>query len=122
MTLTTNHDIAGHIYKPTKPVPFITPRSSTWTHMIPVIGSTSILGREWPFYELSRTPRALKVVRNELQVDKLLGPDSDPRTELADLESRIIIAIIARMYDFIKMVLGEAALDEKGLPTPDKKG
>lgn len=42
--------------------------------------------------------------------------------ELANLESRIIIAIVARKYDFIKMGLGEIALNEKGLPTLDDKG
>ncbi|KAI1253885.1 hypothetical protein MGN70_004280 [Eutypa lata] len=194
--------------------------------------NTSML--QWAFYELSRTPRALKAVRDEL--DKILGPQTDPRTicailaqegehllprmhyinaviketlrlhppagtvrmtdpgtgftvgaptgeeynldglimyscqsiiqrdpavygdtaddwvperwlgeaaksipvsawrpfergprscigsELANLESRIIIAIVARKYDFIKMGLGESALDEQGLPVLNSKG
>ncbi|KAI1763246.1 cytochrome P450 [Hypoxylon sp. FL1150] len=194
--------------------------------------NTSML--QWAFYELSRTPRALKAVRDEL--DEILGPRSDPRTvcatltekgehllprmhyvsaliketlrlhppasavrmtesgtgftvrastgeeycldglimyscqsviqrnpavygdtaddwaperwlgetaknipssawrpfergtricigqELANLESRIIIAIVARKYDFTKMGLGGSALDEKGLPTLNDKG
>lgn len=33
---------------------------------------------QWIFYELSRTPRALKAVRDEL--DEILGPDPDPAT------------------------------------------
>ncbi|KAI6089259.1 cytochrome P450 [Hypoxylon rubiginosum] len=194
--------------------------------------NTSML--QWAFYELSRTPRALKAVRDEL--DEILGPGSDPRTvcttlaakgehllprmhyvnaviketlrlhppagtvrmtgpgtgftvrastgeeycldglimyschsiiqrdtavygdtaddwvperwlgeaaksipssawrpfergprncigqELANLESRIIIAIVARKYDFTKTGLGEFALDEKRLPTLNDKG
>ncbi|KAI1078328.1 cytochrome P450 [Whalleya microplaca] len=183
--------------------------------------NTSML--QWAFYELSRTPRALKAVRDEL--DEILGPQTDPRTicallaqegehllprmhyinvviketlhlhppastvrmtdpgtgftvhaptgeeynldgrdpavygdtandwvperwlgeeaksipasawrpfergprnciglELANLESRIIIATVARKYDFIKMGLGESALDEEGLPVLNDKG
>ncbi|KAI2469801.1 cytochrome P450 [Annulohypoxylon bovei var. microspora] len=195
---------------------------------------TNTSALQWAFYELSRTPRALKAVREEL--DEILGPESDPRTicatlaekgehllprmryinaviketlrlhspagtvrmtepgtgftihtstgeeycldglimyacqniiqrdpavygntadswvperwlddaaknipstawrpfergprnciglELANLESRIIIAIVARKYDFIKIGIGEIALNEKGLPTLDEKG
>ncbi|KAI0107469.1 cytochrome P450 [Nemania sp. FL0031] len=190
--------------------------------------NTSML--EWAFYELSRTPRALKAVRQEL--DELLGPNPDPRAicatfiekgenifprmryinaviketlrlhppagtarmtgngftvvtgtgeeylvdgtvmypapsiihrdpnvygdtadvwiperwlgetaippsawrpfergprnciglELANLESRVIIAIVARKYDFIKTGLGESLLDEKGLPSLNDQG
>ncbi|KAI1396057.1 cytochrome P450 [Hypoxylon fuscum] len=189
---------------------------------------------QWAFYELSRTPRALKAVRDEL--DEILGPESDPQTicvtlaqngehllprmhyinaviketlrlhppaatvrmtepgtgftvhtstgeeycldgvimyscqsviqrdpavygdtandwvperwlgeagksipstawrpfergprnciglELANLESRVIIAIVARKYDFIKTGLGESILDEEGLPELNDKG
>ncbi|XDG08286.1 hypothetical protein ABKA04_007901 [Annulohypoxylon sp. FPYF3050] len=50
------------------------------------------------------------------------GPRHCIGMELANLESRIIIAIIARKYDFIKTGLGEIALNEKGLPTLDDKG
>lgn len=195
---------------------------------------TNTSALQWAFYELSRTPRALKAVRDEL--DSVLGPDSDPRAvcaalarngehllplmrytnavfketlrlhppastvrmtepgtgftvhaptgeeycldgvimyscqaviqrdpavygdtaddwvperwlgeaaqsippsawrpfergprnciglELANLESRVIIAIVARRYDFVKVGLGENALDEKGLPTLNEKG
>ncbi|KAF3006162.1 hypothetical protein E8E14_008051 [Neopestalotiopsis sp. 37M] len=46
MLLVTNHSIAEQISKPTQQLPFSTPKSPTWTHMIPIIGSTSILGKE----------------------------------------------------------------------------
>ncbi|CAJ2513193.1 Uu.00g013120.m01.CDS01 [Anthostomella pinea] len=195
---------------------------------------TNTSALQWAFYELSRTPRALKAVRDEL--DEILGPESDPRAicaalaqdgehilprmhyinaviketlrlhppaatvrmtdpgsgfsvhtssgeeycldgvimyscqsiihrdpavygdtaddwvperwlgetaksipssawrpfergprnciglELANIESRVIIAIVARKYDFIKTGLGESAMDEKGLPALNEKG
>ncbi|KAI1477676.1 cytochrome P450 [Daldinia eschscholtzii] len=195
---------------------------------------TNTSALQWAFYELSRTPRALKAVRDEL--DNILGPETDPRTicailaqngehllprmhyinaviketlrlhppastvrmtkpgtgftvhastgdeyqvdgvvmyscqsiiqrdpnvygdtaddwvperwlgeeaksippsawrpfergpracigpELTNLESRVILAIVARRYDFIKVGLGESDLDEKGFPTLDEKG
>lgn len=37
---------------------------------------TNTSALQWAFYELSRTPRALKAVRDEL--DDVLGPESDP--------------------------------------------
>ncbi|KAI0117413.1 cytochrome P450 [Daldinia grandis] len=46
MVLFPSHDIAEQISKPTKLFPLSVPKSPTWTHMIPLIGSTSILGRE----------------------------------------------------------------------------
>ncbi|KAL3485872.1 cytochrome P450 monooxygenase [Aspergillus germanicus] len=39
--------------------------------------TTSVL-LQWAFYELSRTPRALAALREEL--DRILGPDEDPKT------------------------------------------
>ncbi|KAJ0114964.1 hypothetical protein J7T55_004707 [Diaporthe amygdali] len=50
------------------------------------------------------------------------GPRNCIGSELANLESRIIISIVARKYDFIKVGLGESVLDEKGYPTLDDKG
>ena len=50
------------------------------------------------------------------------GPRNCIGLELANLESRIIIAIVARKYDFIKTGLGESALDENGLPVLNEKG
>ncbi|KAI0010842.1 cytochrome P450 [Xylariaceae sp. FL0662B] len=50
------------------------------------------------------------------------GPRNCIGLELANLESRVIIATVARRYDFIKVGLGESALDEKGLPTLNGKG
>ncbi|KUJ12229.1 cytochrome P450 [Mollisia scopiformis] len=50
------------------------------------------------------------------------GPRSCMGLELANIEARAIIAIVARKYDFIKTGLGESALDEEGLPTLNDKG
>ncbi|KAI1208156.1 cytochrome P450 [Annulohypoxylon truncatum] len=50
------------------------------------------------------------------------GPRSCIGLELANLESRIIIAIVARKYDFIKTGLGESALDKEGFPVLNDKG
>lgn len=50
------------------------------------------------------------------------GPRNCIGSELANLESRIIISVVARKYDFVKLGLGESALDEKGLPVLDDNG
>lgn len=50
------------------------------------------------------------------------GPRNCIGIELANLESRIIISVVARKYDFVKVGLGEIALNEKGLPTVDDRG
>lgn len=50
------------------------------------------------------------------------GPRNCIGSELANLESRIIISVVARKYDFVKVGLGESVLDEKGLPALDGNG
>lgn len=50
------------------------------------------------------------------------GPRNCIGSELANLESRIIISVVARKYDFVKLGLGESVLDEKGLPVLDDNG
>ncbi|KAI1299010.1 cytochrome P450 [Xylaria venustula] len=50
------------------------------------------------------------------------GPRNCIGLELANLESRIIVAIVARKYDFIKTGLGQSALDDHGLPVLNSKG
>ncbi|KAH9909534.1 cytochrome P450 [Xylariomycetidae sp. FL2044] len=50
------------------------------------------------------------------------GPRNCMGLELVYLESRIMIALVARKYDFSKVGLGESVLDEKGLPVLDVKG
>lgn len=50
------------------------------------------------------------------------GPRNCIGSELANLESRIIISIVARKYDFFKVGLGESALDEKEFATVDDHG
>ncbi|KAI0813897.1 cytochrome P450 [Xylaria sp. FL0064] len=46
MVLVPSHDIAEQISKPTQLYPYSTTKSPTWTHMIPIIGESSILGKE----------------------------------------------------------------------------
>ncbi|KAK9795993.1 putative Cytochrome P450 [Seiridium cardinale] len=46
MVLVPSHSIAEKISKPSKAFPLSKPKSPTWTHMLPIIGTTSILGRE----------------------------------------------------------------------------
>ena len=46
MVLIPSHEIAEQISKTSKLFPLSTPKSPTWTHMIPIIGQTSILGKE----------------------------------------------------------------------------
>lgn len=50
------------------------------------------------------------------------GPRNCIGIELANLESRVIIAVVARKYDFCKTGLGESLLDGNGLPSLDDKG
>lgn len=46
MILVPSHGIAEQISKQSALFPLSTPKSPTWTHMIPLIGETSILGKE----------------------------------------------------------------------------
>ncbi|KAM7212398.1 cytochrome p450 [Rhypophila decipiens] len=50
------------------------------------------------------------------------GPRNCIGQELANIEARVIIAMIARRYDFTKVGLGELARDEKGRPILDERG
>lgn len=50
LLLVSDHEIAEQISKPSKLFPLSTPKSPTWTHMLPIIGSESILGREVSIY------------------------------------------------------------------------
>jgi len=46
LLLVTSHEIAEQVSRPSKLYPLSTPKSPTWTHMAPIIGMTSILGKE----------------------------------------------------------------------------
>lgn len=46
MVLVPSHSMAEQIAKQSDLFPLSTPKSPTWTHMIPMIGETSILGKE----------------------------------------------------------------------------
>ncbi|KAK8137125.1 Cytochrome P450, partial [Apiospora sp. TS-2023a] len=50
------------------------------------------------------------------------GPRNCIGQELANIELRVIIAMLARRYDFTKVGLGELDLDPQGRPTLDDKG
>lgn len=52
MVLIPSHSIAEQISKPSHLFPLSTPKSPTWTHMIPIIGKTPILSREVRLYAL----------------------------------------------------------------------
>lgn len=50
------------------------------------------------------------------------GPRNCIGQELANIEARVVIAMLARRYDFVKVGLGEMDLDEDGEPMVDEKG
>ncbi|KAJ9641506.1 hypothetical protein H2199_005476 [Coniosporium tulheliwenetii] len=50
------------------------------------------------------------------------GPRNCIGQELANLEARVILACAVRRYDFVKVGMGELALDEKGRPVENAKG
>jgi cytochrome P450 len=49
------------------------------------------------------------------------GPRSCIGQELANIEARVILAVIARRYDFTKVGLGELDLDDKAEPVLNEK-
>ncbi|KAI1394798.1 cytochrome P450 [Hypoxylon fuscum] len=50
------------------------------------------------------------------------GPRNCIGQELATLEARIVVALVARRYDFVKVGVGELSLDDAGKPILDTKG
>lgn len=50
------------------------------------------------------------------------GPRSCIGLELANIEAKVILALVARRYDFVKVGLGELELDAQGQPMADEKG
>ncbi|KAI1774486.1 cytochrome P450 [Hypoxylon cercidicola] len=50
------------------------------------------------------------------------GPRNCIEQELAALEARIVAALVARHYDFVKVGIGEFSLDHVGKPIIDTKG
>lgn len=50
------------------------------------------------------------------------GPRSCIGLELANIEAKVILAQVARQYDFVKVGLGELQLDADGQPVTDEKG
>ncbi|KAK0716123.1 cytochrome P450 [Lasiosphaeris hirsuta] len=70
--------------------------------------------------------------KGEIRDDKKIPPaawrpfERGPRNcigqELANIEARVIVAAVARRYDFVKLGLGEFDVSEKGKPVVDEKG
>lgn len=50
------------------------------------------------------------------------GPRNCIGQELANIEAKVILALVARRYDFVKTGLGELELDAAGRPCLDEKG
>lgn len=50
------------------------------------------------------------------------GPRACIGSELANLEARLMVAIVARKYDFVKTGLGASLLDEKDRPVLNESG
>ncbi|KAK4153663.1 putative sterigmatocystin biosynthesis P450 monooxygenase stcS [Chaetomidium leptoderma] len=50
------------------------------------------------------------------------GPRNCIGQDLATIEVRVIVAVVARRYDFVKVGLGELDLDAKGQPVLNEKG
>ncbi|KAK4120994.1 cytochrome P450 [Parathielavia appendiculata] len=50
------------------------------------------------------------------------GPRNCIGQDLATIEVRVIVAVVARAFDFVKVGLGELDLDEKGQPVVNEKG
>ncbi|GAB1309801.1 Sterigmatocystin biosynthesis P450 monooxygenase stcS [Madurella fahalii] len=50
------------------------------------------------------------------------GPRNCIGQELANLEARVVIALVARRYDFVKVGVGELSLDKAGQPVLNAKG
>lgn len=90
-------------------------------------------------YTIQRHPKTFGESRNDFKPERWLGeegkkiPESSfrpyergPRrctgSELANLETKIIIACVARHFEFVKQGLGELDLDEKGEVLVDEKG
>lgn len=46
MVMIPSHSMAEQLSKQSSLFPLSTPKSPTWTHMIPLIGKTSIAGKE----------------------------------------------------------------------------
>jgi hypothetical protein len=90
-------------------------------------------------YVIQRDPKIFGETRDDFRPERWIGPEAakipdsafrpyerGPRRctgqELANMESRIILAVIARRFDWVKVGLGEFELNEEGQPILDEKG
>ncbi|KAH8203772.1 hypothetical protein TruAng_002065 [Truncatella angustata] len=90
-------------------------------------------------YIIQRDPKIFGETKDDWMPERWLGPEAanipesawrpyerGPRrctgSELANMEAKIVLACIARHFDFIKVELGELDLDGEGKPEIDEKG
>ncbi|KAF6792641.1 cytochrome p450 [Colletotrichum sojae] len=90
-------------------------------------------------YIIQRDPKIFGETKDEFRPERWIGPEAanipdssfrpyerGPRrctgSELANLESKVVLACIARRFEFVKVGLGELDLDEKGQPQLDDRG
>ncbi|KZL65938.1 cytochrome P450 [Colletotrichum tofieldiae] len=119
----------------------VAPRGSNTTLTLPngqqlVVDDLCVTPRA---YIIQRHPKLFGETKDDFVPERWLGeegakiPDSafrpyerGPRrctgSELANLEVRIVLACVARYFEFVKVGQGELDLDEKGLPVLDDKG
>ncbi|KAI1342194.1 cytochrome P450 52A11 [Xylariaceae sp. FL0016] len=88
---------------------------------------------------IQRDPAIFGETRDDFRPERWIGPEASkipdsawrpyergPRrctgSELANMEARIVLACVARRFDFVKVGLGELELDEAGKPILDEKG
>ncbi len=50
------------------------------------------------------------------------GPRNCIGQELANIEARVVLAVMIRRYEFVKVGLGEFLMDERGSPSVNEKG
>ncbi|KAL0939601.1 cytochrome p450 [Colletotrichum truncatum] len=119
----------------------VTPKGANYTLTLPngqplVVDGLCLSPRA---YIIQRDPKIFGETRDEFRPERWLGPEAanipesafrpyerGPRrctgSELANLESKVVLACLARRFEFVKVGLGELDLDEKGQPQLDEKG
>lgn len=90
-------------------------------------------------YAIQRDPAIFGETRDDFMPERWLGPDASkipdgawrpyergPRrctgSELANMQAKVVLACVARRFDFVKVGAGELELDEKEQPILDEKG
>ncbi|KAF7534201.1 hypothetical protein G7054_g6409 [Neopestalotiopsis clavispora] len=90
-------------------------------------------------YAIQRDPAIFGETRDDFMPERWLGPDASkipdgawrpyergPRrctgSELANMQAKVVLACVARRFDFVKVGAGELELDENEQPILDEKG